>query len=267
VTLHPLWRGLRRLIRARRARAVQLWWRDTPVPPHVPVEEHAEYRTHMEREVRQSCKLLAAALDGADVRRFAPLFEPEVTGHLLGMFELNNLAVLVASPVEMFFVEADPAGGKADESTEPHMDTLLLLGALGDAYQIPCEGTGFYALQVGLVSAGCVWILPTDEQQGLRSSYWRTGERGGADGAFTKATRFRSLSRGSGGRARAELLQPQLRAERGGGQVAGGCDGGGGGGRRRAGGHKRHRGRGGDHHLVRAHSNLSSRCAAAGLVW
>lgn len=153
---------------------LQLWWRDTPVPPHVPVEEHPEYRTHMEREVRESCELLASALDNADVRRFAPLFEPEVTAHLLGMFELNNLAVLVASPVEMFFVEADPAGGAADESTEPHMDTLLLLGALGDAYQIPCEGTGFYALQVG--ARVCMWVPRIGEKQVLPSSKWRTGE-------------------------------------------------------------------------------------------
>ena len=77
---------------------------------------------------------------------------------MLGMFELNNLAVLVASPTENFFVEADGANKAADESTEPPLDTLMLLAALGDDYQTPCEGTGFYALQVGGDSASHGYI-------------------------------------------------------------------------------------------------------------
>ena len=48
------------------------------MPPHVPVEDHVEYRKRMEAEVRESCELLGKAMRVDDVERFAPLFAPEV---------------------------------------------------------------------------------------------------------------------------------------------------------------------------------------------
>jgi hypothetical protein len=64
------------------------------------------------------------------------------------MCELNQLALLVASPVEDYFVsidriEPEAARWQVTEQTHP------LLAALGDAYATHCEGAGFYALHVG----------------------------------------------------------------------------------------------------------------------
>ncbi|GKC70345.1 histone-lysine N-methyltransferase ATXR2 [Tanacetum coccineum] len=61
------------------------------------------------------------------------------------MFELNNLDLVVASPVEDYFLHIDdlPEAGKkeVEEITRPILD------ALGEDYSICCQGTAFYPLQ------------------------------------------------------------------------------------------------------------------------
>ncbi|MCO5602947.1 hypothetical protein L7F22_057088 [Adiantum nelumboides] len=86
--------------------------------------------------------LLKAAIFHAD---YAALFSLQIYGHIIGMFELNNLDLVVASPVEDYFIHIDelPPALKmeAEKITRP------LLDALGDEYNIPCQGTAFFPLQ------------------------------------------------------------------------------------------------------------------------
>ncbi|KAL6529546.1 Histone-lysine N-methyltransferase atxr2 [Orobanche gracilis] len=72
------------------------------------------------------------------------VFSLEVYGHIVGMFELNNLALVVASPVEDYFLYVDdlPLSQKkeAEKTTKPFLD------ALGDDYSVSCQGTAFFPL-------------------------------------------------------------------------------------------------------------------------
>ncbi|WVZ87279.1 hypothetical protein U9M48_033940 [Paspalum notatum var. saurae] len=75
----------------------------------------------------------------------APLFSLDVYGHIIGMFELNNLDLVVASPVEDYFIHIDDL--PESEKEEAEKVTGPLLDALGEDYSIPCEGTAFFPLQ------------------------------------------------------------------------------------------------------------------------
>lgn len=75
--------------------------------------------------------------------RAEALFEPAVTSHLLGMFELNCLGVTVESPVEDVADELRAAlkraaGAAPSERTVQLRHTKALLGLLGTS-DMPCE--------------------------------------------------------------------------------------------------------------------------------
>ncbi|KAK6241576.1 hypothetical protein SCA6_006965 [Theobroma cacao] len=74
-----------------------------------------------------------------------PLFSLEIYGHIIGMFELNNLDLVVPSPVEDYFLYIDdlayPEKKEAERITQPYLD------ALGDDYSVCCQGTAFFPLQ------------------------------------------------------------------------------------------------------------------------
>lgn len=59
------------------------------------------------------------------------------------MFELNNLDLVVASPVEDYFLYidemTDPDKAEAEKITQPILD------ALGEDYSTCCEGTAFFS--------------------------------------------------------------------------------------------------------------------------
>lgn len=61
------------------------------------------------------------------------------------MFELNNLDLVVASPVEDYFLYIDDLCGAEKEKTEEI--TRPFLDALGDDYSVCCQGTAFFPLQ------------------------------------------------------------------------------------------------------------------------
>ena len=64
------------------------------------------------------------------------------------MFELNNLEIAVASPVEDYFLAVDALDDARDtNAAATKRVTNPLLDALDAAYDAPCEGTGFFALQ------------------------------------------------------------------------------------------------------------------------
>lgn len=73
------------------------------------------------------------------------LFTLEVYGQIIGMFELNNLDLIVESPVDdyiRFITElTDQKKKEIEENIQPVLD------ALGDDYTNLCQGTAFYPLQ------------------------------------------------------------------------------------------------------------------------
>eukprot|EP00798_Chlamydomonas_sp_ICE-L_P030340 gene30340-35340_t len=69
----------------------------------------------------------------------------QVYGAVVGMFELNNLALTVPSPVEEYFLLIDAL--PEDKKEAAMKVTQPLLDALDKAYDTPAEGTAFYALQ------------------------------------------------------------------------------------------------------------------------
>jgi hypothetical protein len=92
--------------------------------------------------ILQSLQLLKDAIFDPEC---APLFSLDVYGHIIGMFELNNLDLVVASPVEDYFIHIDDLPGSEKEEAEKV--TRPFLGALGEDYSVPCEGTAFFPLQ------------------------------------------------------------------------------------------------------------------------
>jgi hypothetical protein len=63
----------------------------------------------------------------------------QLYGSVVGMFELNNLALAVPSPVEDYFLLVD-GWGEAQERCALKAATDPLLDALDTAYDTPCEG-------------------------------------------------------------------------------------------------------------------------------
>uniref|UniRef100_A0A7N0TFA5 SET domain-containing protein n=1 Tax=Kalanchoe fedtschenkoi TaxID=63787 RepID=A0A7N0TFA5_KALFE len=76
---------------------------------------------------------------------FGALFTLEIYGHIIGMFELNNLDLIVESPVEDYiqFITDLPDQKKK----EVEKDIRPVLNALGEDYTNLCRGTAFYPLQ------------------------------------------------------------------------------------------------------------------------
>jgi hypothetical protein len=71
------------------------------------------------------------------------------------MFELNNLEIAVASPVEDYFLAVDALDDASDATAKATKQaTNPLLDALDASYDAPCEGTGFFALQ-SCVNSDC----------------------------------------------------------------------------------------------------------------
>ncbi|RRT81781.1 hypothetical protein B296_00009307 [Ensete ventricosum] len=126
----------------------------------------------------QSLQLLKEAIFEDEC---TPLFSLEIYGHIIGMFELNNLDLVVASPVEDYFIHIDdlPSPEKVKTSThtfhikkkreKKNLQSSSLAGDFfspcGEKKRLPawgeetwrhchviyvllsCPGTGFYPLQ------------------------------------------------------------------------------------------------------------------------
>ncbi|XP_011625872.1 histone-lysine N-methyltransferase ATXR2 isoform X3 [Amborella trichopoda] len=118
------------------------WWDCVALPNDIDCNQEASFRMQMRELAFTSLQLLKDSIFCED---YAPLFSLEIYGNIIGMFELNNLDVVVASPVEDYFIYIDdllfPKKEEAMEVTQP------ILKALGDDYSICCQGTGFFPLQ------------------------------------------------------------------------------------------------------------------------
>ncbi|KAL0306913.1 UNVERIFIED_CONTAM: Histone-lysine N-methyltransferase ATXR2 [Sesamum radiatum] len=118
------------------------WWECIALPEDVDSSEEVEFRMQIKDLAFESLQLLKEAIYEKEC---APLFSLDIYGHIIGMFELNNLDLVVASPVEDYFLYIDdlPLSQKkeAEKLTKPFLD------ALGDDYSISCQGTAFFPLQ------------------------------------------------------------------------------------------------------------------------
>ncbi|KAF7003890.1 hypothetical protein CFC21_019164 [Triticum aestivum] len=118
------------------------WWDYVALPEDVDASDEDSFRQEIRDLAFTSLQLLKDAIFDAEC---APLFSLEVYGHIIGMFELNNLDLVVASPVEDYFIHIDDLPD--DKKEEAEKATAPLLDALDDDYALPCDGTAFFPLQ------------------------------------------------------------------------------------------------------------------------
>lgn len=118
------------------------WWDCISLPDDVDLRDEAAFRMEIRDMALASLNLLKAAIFDKECE---PLFCLEIYGHLIGMFELNNLDLVVASPVEDYFLYIDDLPD--DEKKEAEEITRPFLDALGEGYSVCCQGTGFFPLQ------------------------------------------------------------------------------------------------------------------------
>ncbi|KAG2569014.1 histone-lysine N-methyltransferase ATXR2-like isoform X2 [Panicum virgatum] len=118
------------------------WWECVALPEDIDSSEEDSFRQQMRDLAFASLQLLKDAIFDPEC---APLFSLDVYGHIIGMFELNNLDLVVASPVEDYFIHIDDL--PESEKEEAEKVTGPFLDALGEDYSVPCEGTAFFPLQ------------------------------------------------------------------------------------------------------------------------
>ncbi|CAN8270382.1 unnamed protein product [Cochlearia groenlandica] len=118
------------------------WWDCIALPDDVDPSDEGAFRMQIKNLACTSLELLKTAIFDKECEA---LFSLEIYGNIIGMFELNNLDLVVASPVEDYFLYIDdlPDAEKeeAEEITRPFLD------ALGDEYSDCCQGTAFFPLQ------------------------------------------------------------------------------------------------------------------------
>ncbi|GAB2233828.1 hypothetical protein Droror1_Dr00003057 [Drosera rotundifolia] len=118
------------------------WWDCVALPADVVQCDEVAFRMQIKEMAWTSLQLLKAAMFDEEC---APLFSLDIYGHLIGMFELNNLDVVVASPVEDYFLYIDDLPDTVKKEVE--VVTKRILDALSDEYSTCCQGTAFFPLQ------------------------------------------------------------------------------------------------------------------------
>jgi len=124
------------------------WWECVATPEDCEDEEaELEFRKTLRTLANDSLELLRLAL--SDLASAYPrFFELETYGRLIGAFELNNLELVVESPVENYFLAID-AAPEGEEKRAAMRVTQPLLDALDTDYDIPCLGTALFSVQSG----------------------------------------------------------------------------------------------------------------------
>ncbi|EOX99173.1 Histone-lysine N-methyltransferase ATXR2 isoform 4, partial [Theobroma cacao] len=147
------------------------WWDCIALPGDIDGSDEAAFRMQIRELAFTSLHFLKEAIFDKECE---PLFSLEIYGHIIGMFELNNLDLVVPSPVEDYFLYIDDLAypekvrthalvfqsnnflcninfwchflshswqKEAERITQPYLD------ALGDDYSVCCQGTAFFPLQ------------------------------------------------------------------------------------------------------------------------
>jgi SET domain len=137
-----------------------LWWEAVALPSDVPAEEEDQFRSDMKEMAEDSLYLFTEAVKNRNstlVTTFPAVLHLNIWGSLIGMFELNNLSMLVASPVPLWAQEVDDV---EDELTEKERENLNayksveeyggLKGIMKSEFEWVCLGNAFYSLQACL---------------------------------------------------------------------------------------------------------------------
>jgi hypothetical protein len=134
-----------------------LWWEAVAFSTENSGErDELTARAQMREVLTESWTLLRAALVAAQpaAADLPILASAELYARIVGMFERNNCSMLVASPVEDYFLHVDALpDGAAKRAVEAV--TAPVLDALGEDYAMPAEGVGVFWLQAVLNHA-CV---------------------------------------------------------------------------------------------------------------
>eukprot|EP00899_Mesostigma_viride_P010240 jgi/Mesvir1/19217/Mv11526-RA.1 len=122
----------------------RIWWEAVAVPAELQNNKSgaASFRQQLLGMASESLELLREAIYDPTCDA---LFTLDVYASIVGMFELNNLDVVVESPVESYFLHIDEL--PENEKEQAQVVTQPFLDALGRSYAVHCEGTGFYPLQ------------------------------------------------------------------------------------------------------------------------
>jgi len=122
-----------------------IWWDIVAIPADVEEKDEEIFRQQLIELASDSLELLCNAWSDR-ARIFPGLFSLSVWGAIVGMFELNNLELVVESPVENYFLAVDALQDEKQKmAILPH--TQPFLDALDVKYDIPCLGTALFALQ------------------------------------------------------------------------------------------------------------------------
>lgn len=124
------------------------WWETVAAPEECEDEaSELEFRRTLHTIAQDSLDLLRHAWSDA-ATEYPNLFTLETYGALIGGFELNNLELVVESPVENYFLAVDDAPEGEEKRVITRM-TQPLLDALDKDYDIPCLGTALFSVQSG----------------------------------------------------------------------------------------------------------------------
>ncbi|MED6207010.1 Histone-lysine N-methyltransferase atxr2 [Stylosanthes scabra] len=118
------------------------WWDCVALPDDIDSSDEDSFRMQIKELAFKSLQLLKAAIFDKECE---PLFSLDIYGHIIGMFEQNNLDLVVASPVEDYFLYIDDL--KNPDKEEAEKITQPILDALGEDYSVCCQGTAFFPLQ------------------------------------------------------------------------------------------------------------------------
>ena len=111
----------------------------------------------------ESLHLLQAAVPWLPIQ----LVAEDLWGSLVGMFELNNLAVQVQSPVELFFLAVDDLDDQEKTAVQPI--TQPWLDALDTDYDVCCMVGASLSL---MIEFGCIVLFLFGSELKELSAHW-----------------------------------------------------------------------------------------------
>eukprot|EP00850_Spirogloea_muscicola_P018480 SM000169S02735 [mRNA] locus=s169:263382:268557:- [translate_table: standard] len=136
------------------------------LPADVSPEKELEFRATVRGLASGSLDLLRAAISGGS---FMPLFSLQVYAHIIGMFELNNLAVVVPSPVEDYFLSMESL--PPPEKDRDGRATLLALRRIAAGEEVTIsyidESAPWHERQVELADYGFACHCPRCEREAV----------------------------------------------------------------------------------------------------
>ncbi len=152
------------------------WWDAVPPPED---EDPAEFQQTLRVLLEDSWRLLVPVLarrvpsagSGGAVALLQSFDAFDAYARIVGTFERRACALAVASPIEEYLLAVDELPEGVEYREAATAAGAALRDALGDEYDVPCEGIGLYPLQA-MMNHSCVPNVtlikpePEDEHDG-----------------------------------------------------------------------------------------------------